>query len=251
MLAVYHIVVSSRAFINNKQRPMDLVATRRRDAERAQQLFEKECQQLVPLLRCGTDDEKVAAINKMIELHGPWAHKHFYRGHDLFRTHIGWAIPSPVEVSKIAEWIAEYAREADTAERLIKFVDIGAGSGVLELLLHRAGVDAERLIAVDPGFQFDQRYWPLTKDDKYVVAPHDIFFVAWGHPRSALGDKLKDYVARGGQCAIVWGEYMGGCCKPTPEYFQVCYPETWRSIDVCATYRPAGAVDVISFNRVK
>ncbi len=147
----------------------------------------------------------------------------------LFRLYVGWAIPTQVELLQIRAWLEQYALVADTTERKVRLVDMGAGSGVLMYLLHHVGVPAERLVAVDRAEQpqFGTEYWPIIRDGDYVVEPQDVFCVVWGHPRDQLGTKLKDYVARGGRCVLIWGGYQWGCCRPSAEYIAHCHNKEW------------------------
>jgi hypothetical protein len=223
-------------------------------AHQAEEIFTREAKILIPLIKdtAGGGLTKTNAINRLIELFGRRGYQFNLPAQFTFTENIGYSIPTTVEVTQIKTWIEEYANDADTrAGRLVKFVDMGAGSGVLEYLLCEAGVARDRLVAIDrrEESQFTVEHWPMVRNGEYKVDPSDIFFVAWGHRESTLGRLLKDYVERGGQCAIIWGEYQGGCCRPTPEYFEVVHSETWSTVSIAATYMPAGAVDVISFNR--
>ncbi|QKF93514.1 hypothetical protein QKU48_gp0056 [Fadolivirus algeromassiliense] len=135
-----------------------------------------------------------------------------------FITFVGYAIPSEKAIHTITNWFFEQQKINNN----IKLVDMGAGSGIWELLLHDAGIPKESLIAVDlpkdkKTHKFERLFWPVIEDMAYKVDPSNIMFIAWGYMTSNI---IKEFEDRGGKCVIILGENESGCTYPESDYFK-------------------------------
>ena len=138
----------------------------------------------------------------------------------IFNENVGWAIPSEKAIQTIYNWV----KQKQIKYPSVKLIDIGAGSGIWELLLHDAGLPIETLVAIDlipdkKTHKFNHTYWPITEvvdTDTYQVAIHDILFIAWGFGTENI---LEDYINKGGSYVILLGERKGGCTYPGSDYF--------------------------------
>lgn len=148
----------------------------------------------------------------------------WYTIRSKFNANVGWAIPSDKAIKTIASWVNEYADFQKTQHNIIttKLVDVGAGSGIWELLLHNRGVHADKLLSIDlpnekKTHKFKHVYWDIQEIENYSVDINDILFVAWGY---GVRNIIDDYVNRGGKCVILLGEQEGGCTSPGTDYFE-------------------------------
>lgn len=139
----------------------------------------------------------------------------------IYNHYIGWALPSKqVCTLVVEEWKKKKSR----------IIDLGAGTGLFSRVFHDLGVPEEYLLAVDienPTHQGaylidfgdknpDRRqFWPIHRDNDYVVDINDILFIAWG---IYLNTIVEDYISRGGHTVIILGE-VDGCTFPA-NYFE-------------------------------
>lgn len=134
-----------------------------------------------------------------------------------FIEQIGYAIPSKKAIDTLANWISCYLEKNPTA----KFIDVGAGSGIWELLLHDKDIDKDKLVAIDlpqnmKKYKFAHTFWPIEEMENYNVNHNDILFNAWGCGGQL--NILKNYINNGGQMIILLGE-NGGCTSPSADHF--------------------------------
>lgn len=141
----------------------------------------------------------------------------------LYNTYVGWALPTAQVCAEVVRFWQKYPHT--------RVVDMGAGSGVFCMMLHDAGIPADKLIAIDknepiPCYQTTTTFWNIIRDDEFQVPINDIFFMAWGGC-GGIEQRLFDYIKRGGWCVIILGEIAGGCTFPS-DYLED--DENWNSV---------------------
>lgn len=132
----------------------------------------------------------------------------------IYVKYIGFAMPSEEAIQIIKEHTLNWFKEHSDA----KFIDMGAGTGVWDMLLHDAGIDKNKLIAVDvptdnKTHNFIEKFWPILEVNDYDdIQENDILFVAWGY------FNIEKYITKT-KCVIIIGENMNGCTHPSGDYF--------------------------------
>lgn len=112
---------------------------------------------------------------------------------------IGWTIPS-------REMISTIAQVADNKT----VVDVGAGSGLISMLLRRLQVRAQP-VEVDTKEPKPLRVFmkPTIVDSGYKVPADAVLLISWG--RDHMDKYITDYVSAGGKTVIIIGEKHNGC----------------------------------------
>lgn len=141
----------------------------------------------------------------------------------LYNAHIGWALPTAHVCREVVRFWQKHPHA--------RVIDMGAGSGVFCMMLHDAGIPADKLIAIDknepiPCYKTTNTFWNIIRDDEFRVPINDIFFMAWGGC-GGIEQRLYDYINRGGWCVIILGEIKDGCTFPS-DYLED--NEDWNSV---------------------
>lgn len=136
----------------------------------------------------------------------------FYRTlhREPFVHYIGFAVPTPECIQHIHAVYQRHVKEFPDG----RLVDVGAGTGVFCWLLHRAGIPAEKLIALDlprPTHPSGTKYWPITEDEEYSPGKEDVLLVCWGN---CCWEVVERYIAADGKRVMILGEAEGGCTIP-------------------------------------
>jgi len=120
----------------------------------------------------------------------------------VYNRYIGWALPT----QQVCELVYGFWRLH--AECLL--VDVGCGSGLFCMMFHAAGIDKQKLLALEKKqpmecYRTENQYWdPILFDDNYEIPIDAIVFIAWG--AHAVTERLQSYIRRGGSKVIILGE---------------------------------------------
>ena len=134
------------------------------------------------------------------------AHRHEVRM-NLMMPKWGTCIPTPFIVNKIVKWY----KQAAIQNPKVKIYDVGAGTGMLLVMLYLAGIPYDALVGVDLPrqcfYEETPRYWKIVEDSSFQVPKDDIILIAYGE---RLSFALKSYLARGGSKVILIGAESKG-----------------------------------------
>lgn len=166
-----------------------------------------------------------------------------------FNRVVGWAIPTSNMIKTIAQWFIAWKVQHPGA----RFIDMGAGSGAISLLLSQAGIPVDCIIAVDnSSFNYSRRFFNVIPPPEKTYAecfsdgfytPEDVLFVAWGY---GLETCVDQFVENGTQCIILHGEGEGGCTYPSASHMSEYDDWTTETVYVtpsCGMYR-----DYLTYN---
>jgi hypothetical protein len=165
----------------------------------------------------------------------------------IWNRYMGWALPSR-EVCKI---IFDTFQKLSKINNNIKIIDFGAGSGIFSFIFHNMGIPKDRILAVDKvnsDYKTDKQrnFWPICRDDNYIVENDDILFIAWGS--YSMKTIVDSYVMRGGKYVIILGEGSGGCTLEADLFKKSKYKEEW-DVTIYNVLGPATAYfEFISIN---
>lgn len=130
----------------------------------------------------------------------------------IYHKYIGWALPSE-EACKI---VVTFWKSYNTTFPESGIIDFGAGTGLFCKVFHHLGIPEDKLLAVEllkSSSLFcspeSLKFWPIHRDNDYIVNPDDILFIAWGVCK--VESIVNDYVDRGGKCVIILGDFHGTC----------------------------------------
>lgn len=143
------------------------------------------------------------AFEKDYELYekSNFAHRHDVRER-LFLPKWGTCIPIPFIVDKIVGWY----KEAAVRNPKVKIYDVGAGTGMLLVMLYLAGIPYDALVGIDLPREClceeTPRYWKMIEDSSFQVPKDDILLISYGEQ---LNHALKSYLVRGGSNVILIG----------------------------------------------
>jgi hypothetical protein len=127
----------------------------------------------------------------------------------IYNQYIGYALPEKETCEIIVNTWKQFPNK--------KLVDFGAGYGAFCKVFNHLGIPAEKLLAVDlikssHCIEKNDYFWPIHRDNNYIIDIDDILFIAWG---TKMDHILEDYITRGGSCVIILGEMTGGCTFPS------------------------------------
>lgn len=130
----------------------------------------------------------------------------------FYNKHMGWALPTSQVCENIVRLWQKYPH--------VRIVDVGAGSGLFCMMLHDAGIPADKLLAVDKETPIEcwkttNTYWDIYRNDTFDIPIDDVFFVAWGGSFGGLYERLNHYIDSGGWCVVILGETLDGCTLPS------------------------------------
>lgn len=127
----------------------------------------------------------------------------------IYNLYIGWGLPERETCQLVVNTWKRFPHK--------RLVDFGAGTGVFCKVFNHLGIDKDKLIAVDrlrPSHtsEYSKNFWPIHRDNNYVVDIDDILFISWG---TAIGKVIDSYISRGGTTIILLGESDNGCTFPS------------------------------------
>lgn len=166
-----------------------------------------------------------------------------------FTSVIGWAIPTANMITTVVGWFNTWMLHHPTA----RFIDMGAGSGAISLLLSSAGLPSDRIIAIDNNtFTYARNFFNVIQPPPYtysecfargIFTPEDVLFIAWGYGLSTCVDQ---FIESGIQCVIIEGEAEGGATHPSANHMQEY--DDWTTITVHVTPSCGMRHDYLTYN---
>lgn len=132
---------------------------------------------------------------------------------------------------ELVESIVAMYNEAIKTRPKVKLYDIGAGSGMLLVMLHLAGIPKDALVGVELPKEHlwlpQKRYWKMIESDCFTVPATGILLMSFTAPGKPLYHKpisnqatiLTKYVNSGGKEVILIGNNKSLIEHPRPNHF--------------------------------